>query len=227
MYLYDCAQGSLGRTEQLSAEGSILAMFKKSKENVENEEENLTWQQKLARDLSDLPYILAIFLIVYMLLFRVVVVVGPSMYDTLIDGDRLVLLSNVVYTEPKQGDIIVASKKSFEDGECIVKRIIATEGQTVDIDFDAGIVFVDGIAIDEPYTFTPTTLEEGVVFPIVVDEGHVFVLGDNRGSSKDSRNPQIGLIDEREILGKAIFLLYPGTNKGTEDANFDRIGVIG
>lgn len=202
-------------------------MFKKSKENVENEEENLTWQQKLARDLSDLPYILAIFLIVYMLLFRVVVVVGPSMYDTLIDGDRLVLLSNVVYTEPKQGDIIVASKKSFEDGECIVKRIIATEGQTVDIDFDAGIVFVDGIAIDEPYTFTPTTLEEGVVFPIVVDEGHVFVLGDNRGSSKDSRNPQIGLIDEREILGKAIFLLYPGTNKGTEDANFDRIGVIG
>ena len=141
-----------------------MAIFKKSKENVEQEEDKLTWQQKLVRDLSDLPYILAVFLVIYMLVFRVVVVVGPSMYNTLIDGDRLVLLSNVLYTEPKQGDIIVASKKSFEGGECIVKRVIATEGQTVDIDFNAGIVYVDGIAIDEPYTYTATTLDEGVVF---------------------------------------------------------------
>ena len=227
MYSYICAQVNIGRNEQLSPEGFVLALFKKSKENIENCEENLTWQQKLVRDLSDLPYILAIFLVVYMLVFRVVVVVGPSMYNTLVDGDRLVLLSNVFYTEPKQGDIIVASKKSFEGGECIVKRVIATEGQEVDIDFDAGIVYVDGVAIDEPYTYTATTLDEGVVFPLKVDEGHVFVMGDNRNSSKDSRNPQIGLIDEREILGKAIFLLSPGTNRGTEAPNYDRIGVIG
>jgi signal peptidase I len=170
--------------------------------------------------------VLAGFMLVYMLLFRVVVVVGPSMYDTLLDGDRLVLLSNVIYREPEQGDIIVASKESFENGECIVKRIIATEGQTVDIDFRQGIVYVDGVALEEDYAHTPTTLFEGVSFPLTVEEGKVFVLGDNRDSSKDSRSPQIGLIDEREILGKAIFLLSPGTHYGREEANYDRIGVI-
>lgn len=190
------------------------------------EEKKLTWQQSLMTDLHDLLYVLAAFLVVYMLFFRVVVVVGPSMYNTLVDGDRLVLLNNLVYREPKQGDIIVASKESFENGECIVKRVIATEGQTVDIDFTAGVVYVDGVALDEEYTYTPTTLAEGMIFPLTVDEGKVFVLGDNRDSSKDSRNPQIGLIDEREILGKAIFLMTPGTNGGKEQANYDRIGVI-
>ena len=200
--------------------------LKNKKEKAQESEEKLTWQQNLMLDLHDLLYVLAAFMIVYMLFFRVVVVVGPSMYDTLIDGDRLVLLSSAIYKEPKQGDIIVASKKSFEDGECIVKRVIATEGQTVDIDFDAGIVYVDGVALEEDYTYTLTTMEEGVSFPLYVEEGHVFVMGDNRDSSKDSRNPQIGLIDEREILGKAIFLLTPGTNKGTEEPKYDRIGVI-
>lgn len=196
------------------------------KKKEKEPEEKLTWQQNLLLDLRDLLYVLAGFMIVYMLFFRVVVVVGPSMYDTLIDGDRLVLLSSSVYRNPKQGDIIVASKQSFENGECIVKRVIATEGQMVDIDFKAGIVYVDGVALEEDYTHTLTTLDEGVSFPLHVDEGHVFVMGDNRNSSKDSRNPQIGLIDEREILGKAVFLLTPGTNGGTEEAQFDRIGVI-
>lgn len=198
--------------------------FKKKKEN--KPEEKLTWQQNLLLDLRDLLYVLAGFMIAYMLFFRVVVVVGPSMYDTLIDGDRLVLLSSSVYKNPQQGDIIVASKQSFENGECIVKRVIATEGQMVDIDFKAGIVYVDGMALEEDYVHTLTTLDEGMSFPLYVEEGHVFVMGDNRNSSKDSRNPQIGLIDEREILGKAIFLLIPGTNKGTEEAQYDRIGVI-
>lgn len=200
--------------------------FRKAKAQDQEPEEKLTWQQNLLLDLHDLLYVLAGFMIVYMLFFRVVVVVGPSMYDTLVDGDRLVLLSSAVYKNPQQGDIIVASKQSFENGECIVKRVIATEGQYVDIDFNAGIVYVDGVALEEDYTYTLTTMEEGVSFPLYVEKGHVFVMGDNRNSSKDSRNPQIGLIDEREILGKAIFLLMPGTNHGTEDANYDRIGVI-
>jgi signal peptidase I len=200
-----------------------MFQFKKKEKKPD---EKLTWQQNLLLDLRDLLYVLAGFMIVYMLFFRVVVVVGPSMYDTLIHGDRLVLLSNSVYRNPKQGDIIVASKESFENGECIVKRVIATEGQWADIDFDAGIVYVDGVALNEDYVHTLTTLEEGVSFPLCVDKGHVFVLGDNRNSSKDSRNPQIGLIDEREILGKAIFLLSPGNNNGAEEARYDRIGVI-
>ena len=200
-------------------------------ENIErkrkssNKEEKLTWQQRIIVDLHDLIYVLAGFMLVYMLLFRVVVVVGPSMKNTLVDGDRLVLLSNTFYHNPKQGDIVVASKDSFKDGECIIKRVIATEGQKVDIDFHRGVVIVDDVELQEPYTRTLTTLWEGMNFPTVVPEGCVFVLGDNRDGSKDSRDPQIGFIDEREILGKAIFLMMPGTDGGQIEADYSRIGV--
>ena len=200
--------------------------FKKNGKKEEKETPKLNWKQSLMIDLHDLLYVLAVFMVIYMLFFRVVVVVGTSMYDTLLDGDRLVLLSSAVYKEPERGDIIVASKESFNHGECIVKRVIATEGQTVDIDFVAGIVYVDGVALDEEYAYTPTTRPEGVMFPLKVEEGKVFVLGDNRDNSTDSRNPLIGQIDKRDILGKAIFLLSPGTNRGTEQVNYDRIGVI-
>lgn len=200
-----------------------MAMFKKEK----GHEEKGTWQQNLLSSLHDIVYVLATFMVLYMLFFRVVVVVGPSMYDTLVDGDRLVLLSSALYGKPQQGDVIVASKESFQGGECIVKRVIATEGQLVDIDFELGIVFVDGLPLDESdYVFSPTHKPEGMVFPQVVPEGHVFVMGDNRESSKDSRDPEIGFIDEREILGKAIFLMWPGDNNGQQKQDYDRIGVV-
>lgn len=188
--------------------------------------EKVSWQKALFRDARDVLYILVIFMLVYVLFFRAVVVVGNSMYDTLHNGDRLLLISNLIYTEPKQGDIIVASKDSFRNGECIIKRVIATEGQTVDIDFNYGIVYVDGVALDEDYIYSPTLTFEGIHFPLTVDEGCVFVMGDNRMDSKDSRNPEIGLIDEREILGKVIFLLLPGKD-GSGKLDFSRIGVIG
>ena len=176
--------------------------------------------------LHDLVYLISAVLLVFLLLFRVVVVSGPSMQNTLIDGDYLLLLSNTFYKDPQPGDIIVASKESFENGDPIVKRVIATEGQTVDIDFNAGVVYVDNVALEEDYTLTPTTLSEGTQFPLVVDEGCVFVMGDNRGISLDSRSTQIGLIDCREILGKAIFLFLPGTNKGATPRQLGRIGVL-
>jgi signal peptidase I len=175
----------------------------------------------------DAIHIVALILTVYVLFFRIVVVVGPSMYDTLIQGDRLLLVSSLVYNDPKQGDIVVCSKASFDDGAGFVKRVIATEGQTVDIDFDAGIVYVDGTALDEPYIHTSTTREEGIEFPVTVKKGHVFVMGDNRERSTDSRSPMIGLVDERQIIGKAIFILSPGDNGGKEKPRFDRIGWIG
>jgi signal peptidase I len=175
----------------------------------------------------DAIHIFALILTVYILFFRVVVVVGPSMYDTLIQGDRLVLLSSFVYNDPKQGDIIVCSKESFDDGAGFVKRVIATEGQTVDIDFEAGIVYVDGTALEEPYVHTSTTKAEGIEFPLTVEAGHVFVMGDNRDSSLDSRSPRIGLVDKRQIVGKAIFILSPGDNDGKETPQYDRIGWIG
>ena len=198
-----------------------MELFRKKKEDQEPQEKR-TWQQTLVMDLRDLFYVLAIFMIVYMLFFRVVVVIGSSMYQTLHHGDRLLLISSTFYKEPQQGDIIVASKKSFSNGECIVKRVIATEGQVVDIDFQNGIVYVDGVALEEDYIYTKTTLFEGETFPLTVEENHVFVLGDNRDNSKDSRNPQIGQIDHREILGKAIFLLSPAEKEGWAE----RFGVI-
>ena len=176
--------------------------------------------------LHDLVCLLAGIVLVLLLLFRIVIVSGPSMNNTRIDGDYLLLLSNVFYTEPKHGDIIVATKADFKDGEPIIKRVIAKEGQTVDIDFDAGIVYVDGVALDEPYTLTPTNEEEGVSFPLVVEEDCIFVMGDNRNKSKDSRHPEIGLIDKRQILGKAILLVFPGDNGGLIPREFDRIGAL-
>lgn len=175
--------------------------------------------------LHDLAFLIAGVLLVFSLLFRVVVVSGPSMNNTLVDGDWLLLLSNIFYSEPKQGDIIVASKDSFDNGTPIIKRVIATQGQEVDIDFTLGIVYVDGAALDEPYTLTPTNLNEGIAFPLVVDEGCIFAMGDNRNISKDSRSTEIGQIDCREVLGKAIFLFFPGkdTNNSRE---FERIGVL-
>ena len=126
------------------------------------------------------------------------------------------------------GDIIVASKDSFGGGEPIIKRVIATEGQTVDIDFDAGIVYVDGVALKEDYTYTPTNVDEGIVFPITIAEGCIFVLGDNRNGSRDSRDPSIGMIDTRQILGKAVFLVFPGTGERGNSAprDFRRIGAM-
>lgn len=165
-------------------------------------------------------------LLVFVLLFRIVVVSGPSMNDTLVNGDYLLLLGNVFYSEPKQGDVIVAAKKAFRDGEPIIKRVIATEGQEVDIDFNTGIVYVDGTALKEDYTLTPTNRDEGVSFPLVVEKGCVFVMGDNRNDSKDSRSLEIGQIDCREILGKAIFLLFPGSDSSHLKKDFSRIGVV-
>ena len=176
--------------------------------------------------LHDLVFLLAGLLLVFVLLFRMVVVSGPSMRTTLLDGDYLLVLSSTLYQNPKHGDVIVASKDSFKDGEPIVKRVIAKSGQTVDIDFELGTVYVDGVALEEPYTLTSTNMQEGISFPLTVDEGCLFVMGDNRNESKDSRHPDIGLIDEREVLGKVIFLLIPAKNDETGKRDLRRIGAV-
>ena len=184
-----------------------------------------TGMQAFYKEMREILMILAVFMLIYVLFFCVVVVVGDSMNDTLVDGDRLLLISSTLYNNPKQGDIIVASKDSFRNGECIIKRVIATEGQVIDIDFETGAVYVDGEEIEELYISSPTFDNEGMVFPLTVAEGCVFVMGDNREDSTDSRSPQIGLIDEREILGKVIFLLIPGSDQ--EHAfEIGRIGVV-
>ena len=165
-------------------------------------------------------------LLVFMLLFKVIVVQGPSMKRTFMNGDVVLLLNNVLFNDYDQGDVVVFSKSNFKNGQPVIKRVIATEGQMVDIDFDAGVVYVDGIKLDEPYVNTPTTLREGLVFPIRVNKDCIFVMGDNRNESKDSRSPEIGQVDTREVMGKALFLAFPGKEADTNERKFDRIGVI-
>jgi len=160
--------------------------------------------------------------IIFTFIFKVVTIEGGSMKETIHHGEK-VIISNMFYT-PKNGDIVVISRNidnsvDEESSAPIIKRIIATEGQTVDIDFEQGIVFVDGVALDEPYTRTPTNLKYDIEFPVLVDDGCVFVLGDNRNDSRDSRSSLIGnngMIDTRYILGKAIFRILP----------FDKIGGL-
>lgn len=188
--------------------------------------ETAGWKKSAALYLHDLTYMIIIAILVFLFVFRVALVSGDSMYSTLVDGDYLLLLSNVFYKDPEPGDIIVISKKSYDNGNPIIKRVIATEGQIVDIDFDNGIVYVDGIPIQEDYIENLTTLQEGMGFPLLVEEGCLFVMGDNRQVSKDSRSPEIGLIDTREVLGKAILLIYPGEDDLTGQQEFNRIGAV-
>ena len=189
-------------------------------------EEKLSWKKSTVLYMHDLLFMLVAIMVLFLLVIRVIVVSGSSMYNTLIDGDYLLLISNTFYKEPQYGDIIVASKKSFDDGAPIIKRVIATEGQTVDIDFDAGIVYVDGQPLQEDYTYTPTNISEGMEFPLTVEEDCVFAMGDNRNKSRDSRSPDIGQIDRREILGKAIYLFLPGTDEGQMGPDYERMGAI-
>ncbi len=186
--------------------------------------EQRTVPQSLVLYVHDLLYMLAVIMLVFLVFFRIIVVTQNSMYDTLWDGDYLLLISETFCGAPKQGDIVVVSKQSFEDGKPIVKRVIATAGQQVDIDFDAGVVYVDGAPLEEPYLKQLTTNDEGTVFPLTVSEGCIFVMGDNRAVSLDSR--KIGQIDRREVLGKAVFLLLPGTHHGERLRDFSRIGAI-
>ena len=137
---------------------------------------------------------------------RMVNVVGHSMVPTLEQNDK-VIISNLFY-HPKQGDIVVLRKQTLMD-EPIVKRIIATEGQTVDIDFDDGVVYVDGKALDEPVHD-----RENFEGKITVPKGSVFVMGDNRNASTDSRDARLGCVDTRFIMGRVYFTLFPVKNIG-------------
>lgn len=188
--------------------------------------ENTGWEKALLLYLHDLICMLMAILLIFLIFFRIIVVSGDSMYSTLVDGDYVLLLNNLFYPDPKQGDIVVISKQSFDNGSPIVKRVIATEGQTVDIDEMTATVYVDGIPLEETYINTPTTHSGTTQFPLVVEEGCLFVMGDNRGVSLDSRDQRIGQVDRREVLGKAIYLMIPGSNHGMEQPDKTRMGEI-
>ncbi len=152
--------------------------------------------------------VIVVFLL-FALVFRVVGVEGDSMNPTLNTGDWLAV--NGAVTEFRRGDIVVVTQP-WERNVPIIKRVIAVGGDTIDIDFYTHEVTVNGVVIDEPYILEPTELHYDVQFPLTVDEGRLFVMGDNRNDSVDSRSSSIGLIDERYVLGKAMVRVFPSGN---------------
>lgn len=149
-------------------------------------------------------WVIGITLLIFSVFLRVAVVDGDSMQSTLHSGDTL-LLSDFGYT-PEKGDIIVFQVAGSDHSHPVVKRVIATEGDTVDIDFDGWTVSVNDNVIEESYvTKADTAMERGnIAFPLTVPQGCVFVLGDNRNASWDSRYSAVGCVDTRAILGKVL-----------------------
>lgn len=159
--------------------------------------------------------ILIAFIAVVILLtfaFRMINVDGDSMLNTLTNSDK-VIVSELFYT-PEDGDVVVISHGA-QYQRPIIKRVIATEGQTLSIDFETGEVVVDGIVIPEKYAVGETKKGNAEI-PNIIPEGKVFVMGDNREVSLDSRYEEIGLINVTDIIGKAEFVVFP----------FDHFGLL-
>ena len=156
--------------------------------------------------LHSLIFAFSVVMILLTFVFRLVDVDGQSMMDTLFNEDR-VFVTNLCYT-PECGDVVVISHGQNLN-KPIIKRVIATEGQSLSIDFNTGDVVVDGAVLDEPYIKDLTVKQGDAEIPEVIPEGMVFVMGDNRNHSTDSRFTAVGLINEDDIVGKAQYIVYP------------------
>ena len=173
-----------------------------------------------------LVYVVLAVVLLFTFVGRLSRVQGESMRETLQDRDLLLVLNGYLCGSYEAGDIVIAQRGGFNDGAPIVKRVIATEGQTVDIDFNAGTVYVDGAALEEPYAREATWLAEGVEFPLTVPAGCLFLMGDNRNDSEDSRSADLGPVDSRCVIGKAVFLALPGKTADLNAREWNRVGFL-
>lgn len=191
--------------------------------------------------LHDVVCVLCAVTFLFVFLIRLVGVSGSSMYPTLVGleegygtrGDYLFLQSNVVSHSYEQGDIVVACVPSFDAKTPIVKRVVAVAGQTVELrteDYGQTVrVYVDGAALDEDYIREPMrpNYNAGVGWSVTVPEGCYCLMGDNRNNSTDSRDPRVGMVDERYIVGKALMICLPGEDWGSGKArDWGRFGAI-
>lgn len=178
-------------------------------------------KESFLSSLYDWIEVVSISVIIVIMLFtfvaRLSTVDGDSMYPTLIDGERLIV-SDLFYS-PENGDIVVLQEKNAFFTSPLVKRIIAQEGQTIDFDYENWGVYVDGEKLTEPYInreLEKAMKNYGSPDSVTVPEGHIFVMGDNRNHSTDSRDSLVGFVEYDEIIGKVVFRIFP----------FSRIGAV-
>lgn len=180
---------------------------------MENDNTNVTQKKQTSRFVYNMYDFVSVIVSAVVVIFsvftfvtRVLVVSGDSMLPTLQNKNSVAISS--MQHKFGYGDIVIITQPNALH-KTLIKRVIAVGGQTVDIDEEAGIVYVDGEPLREEYTLEPTYIKGDMEFPIHVPEGYVFVMGDNRNDSTDSRMKVVGLIDERYIMGKVLVRLSP------------------
>ena len=185
------------------------------------------WRRDLLDWLRLLVAALGVIVCLFTFVIGIVGVSGSSMYPTLHHRDMM-LVQRIAYT-PEAGDVVVLRKADSFNGSAIVKRIIAVAGQTVLFDYDSNTVYVDGVALEEPYLNYETDDTYGEDFlawrydldpayvntEFVVPEGCVFVCGDNRNHSSDSRVAELGMVEEGYIIGRVVMVFFPFDHFGT------------
>lgn len=180
--------------------------------DLSKEEKSEYFKTEIISWVKTLAVSFVIVFIINTFFLQIVVVNGTSMQPTLSDGDKL--LTNKITSNYKRGDVVVIKNEHTDN---LVKRIIATEGETIRIDFQTGDVFIDEQLLEENYIRGRTTSSYGFSGEAVVPAGNVFVMGDNRNASNDSRNSEIGFVDVNNIFGITFFRIFPFDNLGKLD----------
>lgn len=224
--------------EGLSSESLTGTETDSPKDKNPEEKEKTSFLYDVYSLLHDLVYMLAAITLIFVFCVRLVGVNGESMLPTLYHNDYLALQSNVIMGDLEYGDVIVAREMDFKQGEPIVKRVIATENQTVLIqkgNDGYAHVYVDGELLDEPYIlegmdsydyyFEQDNDNDPDQFTFTVSPGHIFVMGDNRNNSADSRLSSIGEIKLDQVLGKVLMIVLPGADENGQ-RDWSRFGVV-
>ena len=192
-------------------------MDEKKNKKKKKEKEKVPPEVKARREAYDwiqsLISALLICVLVFVFVLRIMDVHGTSMFPTLNNGDK-VLVSDLFY-EPARGDIVVFKKDSYDDNKALVKRVVAVAGDVVNIDFEKGVVYVNGEALEEDYIDVLTTTKIDFIGPQTVPDNCLFVMGDNRNASTDSRDKRIGMVDKRLVIGKVLLVVYPFNSFGS------------